>query len=171
MIAKRLEEIKEAAERKKQAEAEKRKKFYLEHLYNNNSQRSSSYLSAYYRAKPWNSRDYVHAALDLSLEEVYKSAPLHLVADVYKKLDFEKAKIREIIRSRLREGILYLYRIHYRCFSSYFRFRNSNVLHKLLKEISSFFLFQRASELDSILRKGIRYMMKIPYVNIFRDTV
>ncbi|CAG7833834.1 unnamed protein product [Allacma fusca] len=99
VIAKRLEEIQQAAQRKKQEEAEKRKRYYLEHLYNPTSRSTS--ITEYYRTRPWNSRDYVHQALNLSLEEIYRNAPLHLLADVYKKLEYEKAKMREIIRSRI----------------------------------------------------------------------
>jgi hypothetical protein len=77
---------------------------YLDHLYNNNPHKSTA-LTSYYRSKPWNSRDYVHTALNLSLEDVYKNAPLHMLAEVYKQLEYEKTKMKDIIRRRISEGI------------------------------------------------------------------
>lgn len=59
--------------------------------------------------RPWNSRDYVHSALhpdNLILEDVYFEAPLPLLADVYKKLDSEKKRIKDIMRQRIVQGDL-----------------------------------------------------------------
>jgi len=42
--------------------------------------------------------------LRLSLEEIYRTAPLYQLADVYRKLEVEKLKLREIIRQRIAEG-------------------------------------------------------------------
>jgi hypothetical protein len=60
-----------------------------------------------YYKRPWNSRDYVHSALhsdNLVLEDVYFEAPLPMLADVYKKLDEEKKRIKDIMRQRIIQG-------------------------------------------------------------------
>lgn len=133
IIEKRISDLKEAVERRKLEEAERRRLIF-EQLYGATGIRYPAALALedgvttstttlpiiprsllnrystsdwdFYR-RPWNSRDYVHSALhpdNLILEDVYFEAPLPILADVYKKLDSEKKRIKDIMRQRIVQG-------------------------------------------------------------------
>jgi len=99
-----LEDIQLAEAKRRDEEAEKKKRLLLESLYYRDFREPKSTYSSHFFRRPWNSREYVHSALRLSLEEIYRTAPLYQLADVYRKLEVEKLKLREIIRQRIAEG-------------------------------------------------------------------
>jgi len=131
-MTKRLEEIhQKLAEKKKEEDSNRRKKLLMDHLcyretrtnspiyqsspmlgpnssnfpgplirtFNNSDNTSLPPLS-----KPWNSRDYVESSLRLSLEDLYSQTPVSTLAEVYRKLNLEKGRLKEIIRNRIVEG-------------------------------------------------------------------
>jgi len=115
IIDKRIKEIKEAVERRKAEEYERRRQRILLNKMYGVPYSSGTEITKYYNVseyqKPWNSRDYVHSAIqpDLILEDIYFDTPLPVLADVYKKLDLEKRRIKEIMRQRIVQGELEKY--------------------------------------------------------------
>lgn len=116
--AKRIADLEVAMERKRLEEEEKKKQAALERFYYwDAAQRAEWYKNNY-----WNSRDYVSSALDLpiartvltrtgagyylsgTLDDMYYAAPLPVLADVYRRLVYEKTKIKEVIRERIKDG-------------------------------------------------------------------
>lgn len=129
--AKRMAELEEAMERKRLEELEKRKQAALERFY----YWDSPIVKGDYYRSGWNSRDYVNSALGIegavvgvgggggyvaggrrnenysvnvnlasSLEDLYYTAPLSTLAEVYRRLVFEKSRIKEVIKERISEG-------------------------------------------------------------------
>lgn len=128
--AKRMAELEEAMERKRLEELEKRKQAALERFY----YWDSPIVKGDYYRSGWNSRDYVNSALGIegavvggggagvvaggrrnenysmnmnsasSLDDLYYNAPLSTLAEVYRRLVYEKSRIKEVIKERISEG-------------------------------------------------------------------
>lgn len=112
-----MQELEEAMEKKRADEIEKRRQAAWER-YNYWDSGRELFRSG------WNSRDYVNSALGIegavgggvvsrrksesyysgSLEDIYYSAPLSVLAEVYRKLVFEKTRIKDIIKERISDG-------------------------------------------------------------------
>ena len=113
-VAKRLEELQIEEAKRRDEEAAKRKRLLLETLYQKEFSEPKSAFSSYYFRQPWNSREYIYGdyqphnnnrlKLSLSLEEIYTTAPLHQLAEVYRNLEQEKLKLKEIMRRRIARG-------------------------------------------------------------------
>lgn len=70
----------------------------------------------YFRNGYWNSRDYVNSALRIdsgdrdrnyvsgTLDDIYFAAPMPVLADVYRRLVYEKTRIKDVMKERIRDG-------------------------------------------------------------------